>query len=64
MIQCEFCNAELSAGDISLFPNKDGDIQYTLICPDCDKPQNNDVCLMGGMFYVFPVDKQKQVGGT
>ena len=54
-MNCKFCNAHLSAGDISVFP-KDKDlkeIEYKLICRECDTIQENVVFEKDGSIFVI-----------
>jgi hypothetical protein len=50
---CEFCKAELSAGDISVIPDGSGDFIYKVICHNCDKVQSSTVHEKSGKFFVF-----------
>ena len=52
---CEYCGAELSAGDISVIPDKNGEYHYHVICHACDKTQSSNVIVsnIGNTFYVF-----------
>ena len=59
-MKCEYCNAEMSAGDISLFPDKNGDIEYKVICPNCDKIQSSIVKEKDGMIYVITEEKRDE----
>ncbi len=53
MHKCEYCKAELSAGDISVIP-KGNEITYEVICHGCDKCQENiKVVESNGIFLVF-----------
>ena len=50
---CEYCGAELSAGDISVIPDKNWEYRYRVICHNCDKTQSSIVSNVGNTFYVF-----------
>ena len=53
-MECEYCKAELTAGDISVIPDKNGEYSYHVICHACDKTQSSEVSEVGGVFYVIP----------
>jgi len=59
MMYCEFCNAEMSAGDISVFPESDGKLKYKVICPNCDKSQSSKVVEENGVFYVISEERSE-----
>ncbi len=52
-MKCEYCGAELSAGDISVIPDKSGEYRYHVICHSCDKIQSSIVKEKDGMFYIW-----------
>ena len=58
---CEFCGAELSAGDISVIPDKNGEYRYHVICHGCDKTQSSTVSEVGRVFYVIPADANVRI---
>ena len=58
---CEYCGAELSAGDISVIPDKNGEYSYRVICHNCDKTQSSTVSEVGGVFYVIPADANVRI---
>ena len=50
---CEYCGVELSAGDISVIPDKNGEYHYHVICHSCNKIQSSTVSSIGNTFHVF-----------
>ena len=51
-MNCEKCNAKLSAGDISVFPEEKFEITYKVVCPLCEHVQSYKVYATGGQFIV------------
>ena len=52
-MECEYCKAELSAGDISVIPDKNGEHRYCVVCHSCDKQQSSIVSEVGNTFVVY-----------
>jgi len=51
-MNCEYCNTELSAGDISVIPGAGG-LAYRVICPECEQMQSSRVTEENGLIYVI-----------
>ena len=58
-MECQYCKAELSAGDISVIPDKNGEHHYYVVCHSCDKQQSSIVCEVGNTLYVFQCSEKK-----
>ena len=51
-MKCEKCNAKLSAGDISVFPEEKFEITYKVVCPLCEHVQSYEVFEAGNQIAV------------
>ena len=49
---CEYCGAELSAGDISVISISKDHVTWGVVCHSCDKTQSSEVEEKNGKFYV------------
>ncbi len=56
-MNCEYCDALLSAGDITVVPRGE-EISFKVICHSCDRFQENSKVLENnGMFFIIEKNK-------